>query len=93
MIGQLGLGGTEKQLLLSLKYLVGDKLTFHVISFNESPFGDLKKELIKLNVKLYNIPQDIDTIYKRIIFLYKILKKFLQKLFIPGRYMIMFMLL
>ena len=75
MIGQLGLGGTEKQLLLSLKYLVGDKLAFHVISFNESPFGDLKEELIKLNVKLYYIPKDIDTIYKRIIFLYKILKK------------------
>lgn len=75
MIGQLGLGGTEKQLLLALKYLVGDKLAFHVISFNESPFGDLKDDLIKLNVELYNIPQDIDTIYKRIIFLYKILKK------------------
>ena len=75
LIGQLGLGGTEKQLLLALKYLVGDKLAFHVISFNESPFGDLKEELLNLNVKLYNIPQDIDTIYKRIIFLYKILKK------------------
>jgi len=75
LIGQLGLGGTEKQLLLALKYLVGDKLAFHVISFNESPFGDLKNELIKLNVKLYNIPKDIDTIFKRIIFLYKILKK------------------
>ena len=48
---------------------------YNIIVFNESPYGDLKKELIKIGVKLYFLPEDKKTIPERFIYLYKLVKK------------------
>ncbi len=74
-IGQIGLGGSEKQLYLLLKYLNRTDLLFHIIVFNDSPYGNLKKELYKIGVKLYFIPEEKKTIPKRFFYLYKLVKK------------------
>tara|TARA_Y100001980_G_C14555572_1_gene344425 strand:+ start:2670 stop:3767 length:1098 start_codon:yes stop_codon:yes gene_type:complete len=74
-IGQIGLGGSERQLYLLLKYLNRTDLVFHVIVFNNSPYGDLKRELFKIGVKLYFLPKDKKTILERFIYLYKLVKK------------------
>ena len=73
-IGQIGLGGSERQLFLLLKYLKRTDIIFNIIVFNNSPYGDLKKELIKIGVKLYYLPEDKKTIPERIIYLYKLVK-------------------
>ena len=74
-IGQIGLGGSERQLYLLLKYINKPDLVYNIIVFNDSPYGDLKKELIKIGVKLYFLPVDKKTIPERFIYLYKLVKK------------------
>ena len=57
-----------------------------------SPYGDLKKELIKIGVKLYFLPEDKKTIPERFFYLYKLVKKrLIQFLYIHGLSMIMHM--
>ena len=74
-IGQIGLGGTERQLYLLLKYFNRDDIMFHIIVFNNSPYGDLKKKLFKIGAKLYFLPEDKKTILERFFYLYKLVKK------------------
>ena len=50
-IGQIGIGGTEKQMTLLLKYFNHNKYEYHIMVFNQSPFGDLKNEIQKTRKK------------------------------------------
>ncbi len=74
-IGQIGLGGSEKQLYLLLKYLNRPDLVCYVVVFNNSPFGNYEVELSKIGVKLYFIPKNVNSIPKRFIYLFYLLKK------------------
>ena len=74
-IGQIGLGGTEKQMAFLLRNIQNENCDYHIVVFNSSPFGDLKAELMRSKVCLHFIPEKEDTILKRFRILFKILRK------------------
>ena len=55
-IGEIGFGGSERQMSLMLNYLDKKQYEYHVIIFNPSPYGDLKEQLKRSRVQLYFIP-------------------------------------
>lgn len=74
LVGGLALGGSERQLYLTLKYL--DKTTFdcHVIVFN-SEQDYFIEHLKSLNVRIWKVPQDCKGIVGRMRFVYRILRQ------------------
>jgi len=74
-IGEIGLGGTEKQVTLLLKYLKKNNFNYHIFIFNKSIFGDFKNELIETGVQLYFIPDRFRSIIARLIYLLGHLRK------------------
>lgn len=72
-IGQIGLGGTEKQLYLFLKYCRIKSISHSIIVFNQSKYGDFAKKFSSLGIKVYFIPDDKDTIIKRFFFIFKLI--------------------
>ncbi|MBT3589738.1 MAG: GT4 family glycosyltransferase PelF [Candidatus Marinimicrobia bacterium] len=74
-IGQIGIGGTEKQMTLLLKYFNHNKYEYHIMVFNQSPFGDLKNEIEKTRAIVHFIPGEFQSIPARIWYLYKWLKE------------------
>jgi len=73
-IGQIGLGGTEKQLYLFLKYFKKDNISHSVVVFNSSRYGDFENKLHSLGVKLYYIPESKNSIKKKLLFLFKLVR-------------------
>ena len=73
-IGQIGYGGTEKQMALLLKHLNPNEFDYHIMVFNQSPFGDLKNEIEKTGAMVHFIPNNKQSIPERLLFLYKWLK-------------------
>ena len=74
-IGEIGLGGSEIQLSLLLKYINKKTIKPHVVVFNKSAYGDLKNRLTESGVVLHYIPDSIRSVPKRMIFLYRLLLK------------------
>lgn len=74
-IGEIGIGGSEKQLALLLKHIDQKAYKAHVIVFNKSVYGDLKDSLISSGVSVHTIPNSIKSIPTRMIFLYYLLIK------------------
>jgi len=74
-IGEIGLGGSETQLSLLLKYINKITIKPYVIVFNKSAYGDLKNRLTDSGVVLHYIPDSITSVPKRMIFLYRLLLK------------------
>ena len=74
-IGEIGLGGSETQLSLLLKYINKKTIKPYVIVFNKSAYGDLKNRLTDSGVVLHYIPDSIRSVPKRMIFLYRLLLK------------------
>ena len=74
-IGQIGLGGSERQLSLVLKYFNSSFNNCSVIVFNHSPFGDLSKDLIDSNVNVKFIPENRKSIISRLIFLFSLIRQ------------------
>ena len=74
-IGEIGLGGSEIQLSLLLKYINKKTIKPHVVVFNKSAYGDLKNRLTDSGVVLHYIPDSIKSVPKRMIFLYRLLLK------------------
>ena len=70
-IGQIGFGGSEKQLSLLLKYL--DKNNdYFVVVFNKSNYGELTKELKNNGANIIFVPEKLKSIFGRLIFLISI---------------------
>ena len=69
-IGEIGIGGSEKQLSLLLKYINQQAYKAHVVVFNKSLYGDLKENLIRSGVSVHTIPNSFKSIPGRMIFLY-----------------------
>ena len=65
LIGELGYGGTERQLFLLLKH--GDHACFehHVVVFNRSRHRDYRRALEDRGVRIWEIPEDIKAIWGR----------------------------
>ncbi|MBN1304040.1 MAG: glycosyltransferase [Anaerolineales bacterium] len=72
-IGQLGLGGSERQLYLLLKHIDKRRFECHVIVFNPSRYYSLDKDLQKTGVEVHAIPPAVKGIPKRVLWLYKLL--------------------
>ncbi|MEW6716804.1 MAG: hypothetical protein AB1345_04780 [Chloroflexota bacterium] len=70
LIGQLGLGGSERQLYLLLKHL--DKTLFdpHVVVFNPSPYVVLNQSMEAAGVQVYQLPDNCTSILQRSHYLY-----------------------
>lgn len=74
LIGQLGLGGSERQLYLLLKHL--DKKIFepHVVVINPSPHVVLNDRLEAEGVRVYAIPENCRGILRRARYLYRLFR-------------------
>lgn len=72
LIGQLGLGGSERQLFLLLKHLNREIFEPHVVVFNPSAYHTLDDELRQMGIAVYPIPEDCHGILQRATWLYKL---------------------
>jgi len=75
LIGQLGLGGSERQLYLLLKYMDKDLFEPHVVVFNPSPNYTLDEDLRKAGVSVHPVPDECQGILVRIIWLFRLLRR------------------
>tara|TARA_B110000438_G_scaffold270081_1_gene286969 strand:+ start:7336 stop:8439 length:1104 start_codon:yes stop_codon:yes gene_type:complete len=74
-IGQIGIGGTERQITLLLESIDKHDFEYHIFVFNESPFGDYKDKLLRKGHKVYIIPKKYLSIPSRVFYLVKNIKK------------------
>ncbi len=75
LIGQLGLGGSERQLYLLLKNMDGRRFERHVVVFNPSPNYTFDEDMRTSGVKVYMIPTDCSGIQRRMVWLYRLLRQ------------------
>ncbi len=75
LIGQLGLGGSEKQLFLVLKHLNPDLFESHVVVFNPSAYYTLDQDLERLGIRVHTVPPDRRGILRRMIWLYQLFRR------------------
>ncbi|MDD2922522.1 MAG: glycosyltransferase [Anaerolineales bacterium] len=75
LIGQLGLGGSERQLYLLLKHLDPSKFEAAVIVFNPSAYVTLDEAIRQLGFQVFAIPESRRSILPRLIYIYKVLRR------------------
>ncbi len=75
LIGQIGLGGSERQLLLLLQHLDADRFEHHLVVFNPSPYGELHRELEELGVPVITLPATCRRVPSRIRFLFQTFRR------------------
>jgi len=75
LIGQLGLGGSERQLYLLLKNMNAKCFERHVVVFNPSSHYTLDDDLRRAGVNVYTLPPECKGIGRRIIWLYRLLRQ------------------
>ncbi len=75
LIGQIGLGGSERQLLLLLQHLGPEAFEHHLMVFNPSPYGELHRELEELGVPVITLPVSCRGVPARIRFLYQTFRR------------------
>ena len=75
LIGQLGLGGSERQLFLLLKHIDRELFDCHVIVFNPSPNLTYEEPLNRLGIRVLSIPPNCRGILARMWFIYRKLRK------------------
>jgi len=74
LIGELGKGGSERQLYLLVKHLDKQVIEPHIIVFNRSPNTVYTDELVEFGVHVNEIPKCVKGILRRILFLCKVVK-------------------
>lgn len=75
LIGQLGLGGSERQLYLLLKHMDKTRFEPHVVVFNPSANYILDDDLRKADVQVHAIPSNVKGIFARIFWLYRLFRQ------------------
>lgn len=75
LIGQLGLGGSERQLLVLLEHLDRERHECCVIVFHPSPEGELHRELEGLGVTVVDVPEGRRGVFARLVFLYRAFRR------------------
>jgi L-malate glycosyltransferase len=76
LIGQLGLGGSEKQLYILLKHMDKSRFEPQVVVFNPSNNNTLDDDLRKSGVPVYGIPESTRSIFSRLLWILKLALKF-----------------
>lgn len=71
LIGELGLGGSERQLVTLLKHLDRETFDPQVLVFNQSRYGTLHHELWQAGIPVIDIPPQITNLWKRVPFIYR----------------------
>ncbi len=74
LIGQLGQGGSERQLQLVLEHLDPERFDCRVIAFNRSPWGELHRAIEGLGVGVDYVPASRRGIPSRMAWLYRALR-------------------
>ncbi|MEW5938028.1 MAG: glycosyltransferase [Chloroflexota bacterium] len=75
LIGQLGLGGSERQLYLLLKHMDKTRFDLHVVVFNPSPNYTLDDDLRKNGVDVIAIPGEVKGVRARTLWLYRLFRR------------------
>lgn len=75
LIGQIGLGGSERQLLVLLQHLDPERFEHHLVVFNPSPYGEIHRELQELGIPVVTIPPLCRGVPARARFLYRTLRR------------------
>ena len=75
LIGQLGLGGSERQLSLLLQHFDVGRYACSVVVFNPSPYYELTDVLKAAGIHVFTIPGYIKGILGRIRFLYTLFRQ------------------
>ena len=75
LIGQIGLGGSERQLLVLLEHLDRSRHECCVIVFHPSPEGELHREFERLGVDVVDVPEDRRGVFARLGFLTRALRR------------------
>lgn len=75
LIGQLGLGGSERQLYLLLKHMDKTRFEPHVVVFNPSNHYTLDRDLHDAGVRVYEIPQTTKGVWARMLWLYSLFRR------------------
>ncbi|MCE9644896.1 MAG: glycosyltransferase [Chloroflexi bacterium] len=73
IIGQLGLGGSERQLFLLLKHLDQERFEAIIIVFNPSAYVTLDNAMRHLGYQVFAVPQNYRRVIQRLIYIYKLL--------------------
>jgi glycosyltransferase involved in cell wall biosynthesis len=74
-VGELGLGGSERQLYLLLKHIDRDLFDCHVLVFNPSPYFVFNDALMAIGVHVWQMPSDCQGVPPRIRYIYNLLRK------------------
>lgn len=74
LIGELGLGGSERQLYLLLKYLRREWFECHVVVFNRSGHFVFNNSLEAIGVRVSAVPKTCRSIAARMLFLYRLFR-------------------
>ena len=74
LIDSLGVGGTEKQLVLTIKQLGQDTFEHHVLVFNPN-YDYFKDELMRCGVKIWYLPEGKRNYLMRFLEIVKLIKK------------------
>ncbi len=75
LIGQLGLGGSERQLYLLLKYIDKARFEPHVVVFNPSPNHTLDIDLQRVGVVVHAIPPACRGVLRRMFWLHRLFRQ------------------
>lgn len=75
LIGQLGLGGSERQLYLLLKHMDKTRFEPHVVVFNPSPNYTLDDDLRRAGVAVHPVSTDCRGILARLAWLYRLFRR------------------
>jgi glycosyltransferase involved in cell wall biosynthesis len=74
-IGELELGGSERQLYLLLKHIDRDLFDCHVLVFNPSPGFVLNDWFMAIGVHVWQMPPNCQGVLPRIRYIYNLLRK------------------
>ncbi len=76
LIGQLGLGGSERQLLRLLENLDRDSFAHRLIVFNASLYGELHQRFEQLGIPVTPVPAQCRRVPARLLFLVRSCRRF-----------------
>jgi len=75
LIGELGMGGSERQLYLLLKHLDRNLFEPHIIVFNTTPYDTLDAHLEQVGVQVHPIPEASAGVARRIWYILKLTRR------------------
>lgn len=75
LIGQLGRGGSERQLTLIMSHLDSRQFNRHVVVFNPSSYDVYDEQLRSAGVHVWAMPSECRSISRRMLYLFRLLRQ------------------